>query len=166
MPSLRTLSIALASFAMGACAAAAATSEAQPATEAPAAAAAADAIAPVEGATVVAAADAPTLVAPSGKARVTHLARGDNAYLGRLEMDGGGAVPQHRDATEEYIHVLSGGGTITIEGTAHEIAAGTTIYMPANAEVSFQNGPDPLVAIQVFAGPAPAAKYDGWSPAS
>ena len=49
-----------------------------------------------------------------------------------------------------------------MDGKTYEITAGTTIYMPANATVSFQNGDQPLVAIQVFAGPGPAAKYDTW----
>lgn len=103
---------------------------------------------------------------PPGKddVTVTILARGDQAFLARLEMPAGGKVPLHRDATEEYIHVLEGGGTITVDGTAHEIAAGDTVYMPANAEVTFQGGDAPLVAIQVFAGPGPAAKYGGWNP--
>jgi hypothetical protein len=34
--------------------------------------------------------------------------------------------------------------------------------MPPGALVSFENGPETLVAIQVFAGPEPAAKYDAW----
>jgi hypothetical protein len=36
--------------------------------------------------------------------------------------------------------------------------------MPPNAEVEFRNGDAQLVAIQVFAGPEPAAKYDAWAP--
>ena len=113
-------------------------------------------------ATVIRLADAPTAQPPSGKATITHLARGLNAYVGKLRMDGGGKVPLHRDATEEYIHVLAGAGTITIDGVEHAVDQGTTVYMPANAEVTFANGPDELRAIQVFAGPAPAAKYDAW----
>ena len=103
---------------------------------------------------------------PPGKDDVTVsiLARGEEAFLARLEMPAGGKVPLHRDATEEYIHVLEGGGTITVDGAAHEITAGDTVYMPANAEVTFQGGDTPLVAIQVFAGPEPAAKYGGWTP--
>ena len=42
---------------------------------------------------------APTLVSPSGKATIQHLARGQMAYVGRLEMAGGAAVPEHADAT-------------------------------------------------------------------
>jgi quercetin dioxygenase-like cupin family protein len=92
------------------------------------------------------------------------LARGENAFLGKLEMAPGGAVPEHRDATEEYIHILEGGGEFTIDGQTHTVGPGTTIYMPANALVSFKNGPARLVAIQVFAGPGPAVKYDAWTP--
>ncbi len=116
-------------------------------------------------ATVVPLAAAPRATAPNGKGSITHLARGQNAYLGLLRMDAGGAVPSHRDPTEEYIHVLEGGGTMTIDGQTYEVVAGTTVYMPADAEVSFQNGEQPLVAVQVFAGPEPSAKYDAWEPA-
>ncbi len=114
------------------------------------------------GATVVALNEAELRTAPSGKALVRFLARGHNAFLGRLEMEGGSRVPEHRDATEEYIHVLEGSGTLTIEGHAHQLSPGSTVFMPANARVEFQNGPEPMVAIQVFAGPEPAAKYDTW----
>jgi quercetin dioxygenase-like cupin family protein len=112
--------------------------------------------------TVVALADAPSATAPHGKATITHLARGQNAYLGHMRMAPGAAVPVHRDATEEYIHVLEGGGVMTIDGRTYEIGPGTTVFMPANAEVSFQNGEAEMQAIQVFAGPEPAKKYDAW----
>jgi quercetin dioxygenase-like cupin family protein len=113
--------------------------------------------------TVIPLVDAPRALAPNGKASITHLARGHNAYLGLLEMDADAAVPTHRDPTEEFIHVLEGRGSMTIDGRTYEISAGTTIYMPADAEVSFQNGPTPMRAIQVFAGPAPAQKYEAWA---
>ena len=113
-------------------------------------------------ATVVGLDAAPSALAPNGKAQITHLARGYNAYVGHLRMEGGGVVPVHRDFTEEFIHVLEGSGTITIDGAEHPVGPGTTIYMPAEAEVSYKNGPDPMVAIQVFAGPEPAVKYDAW----
>lgn len=110
------------------------------------------------------AAEAERRVAPNGKARVTILARGHEAFVARLEMDPGAAVPEHRDATEEYIHVLEGSGTITIDDREHPLAAGDTVYMPADAKVSFRNGDAPLQGLQVFAGPEPAAKYDAWTP--
>ena len=92
------------------------------------------------------------------------LARGENAFVGKLEMAPGGEVPEHRDPTEEYIHILEGGGLFKIDGQAHQVGPGSTIYMPPGALVSFKNGDARLVAIQVFAGPGPAAKYDAWTP--
>src|SRR5690606_7147166 len=43
---------------------------------------------------------------PDGTGNITILARGNNAFLGKLELASGAAVPEHRDATEEYIHVV------------------------------------------------------------
>lgn len=152
-------------FSLGACATAAVQSTAMtPASSsngttagrAPEQAVSAAAIVPKEA--------APRRAAPNGKATIFMLSRGRNAFLGKLEMDAGAAVPEHRDPTEEYIHVLEGAGIITIDGTRHEIGPGTTVYMPANAVVSFQNGKTPMVAMQVFAGPEPASKYDAWTP--
>ena len=101
--------------------------------------------------------------APNGRAGIHFLARGANAFVGRLEMDPGGKVPEHRDPTEEYIHVLSGSGTMYIDGVKYAVTPGTTVFMPANAKVSFDNGDTPFAALQVFAGPGPAAKYDAWT---
>lgn len=157
-------------FTLGACATAAVQSNAAPAPE-PATHEAPPGQdgAPSQGASphnlVVSKLEAPQRTAPNDKATITILARGENAFLGRLEMDAGAAVPEHADATEEYIHVVQGSGTMTIDGQIYDVAPGTTIYMPPGARVSFQNGDAPLSAIQVFAGPEPAAKYDAWTPA-
>lgn len=101
-------------------------------------------------------------VAPHGKARITHLAQGTNAYLGRLVLAPHAKVPEHADTDEEYIHVLEGTGVITIDGEAHPVGPGATVYMAAGAKVSYQNGPTQMVAIQVFAGPRSADKYQNW----
>ena len=68
------------------------------------------------------------------------------------------------EGTEEYLVVQEGSGTLTIDGVEHAIAPGTSITMPAGAEVSYVNGPQPFRALQVFAGPGPAAKYERWTP--
>ena len=109
-------------------------------------------------------AEAPRRQAPPGTATVALLARGRNAFVGRLEMEPGAAVPEHADADEEYIVILEGSGEMTIDGETRAVSAGDTIFMPANARVSFRNGDAPMVALQVFAGPASAAKYDRWTP--
>jgi quercetin dioxygenase-like cupin family protein len=82
--------------------------------------------------------------------------------VGRLVIAPGSSIADHRDATEEYIHVLSGTGTVTIDGQTYDVGPGTTVFMPASATVAFQNASEPLVALQVFAGPESAAKYDAW----
>jgi quercetin dioxygenase-like cupin family protein len=100
---------------------------------------------------------------PKADVWVTELARGENAFVARLEMLAGGKVPVHRDATEEYIHVLQGTGKITIDGKTQDLGPGSTVYMPAKAEVSYVNGAENLVVLQVFAGPGPAKKYDAYT---
>jgi quercetin dioxygenase-like cupin family protein len=98
----------------------------------------------------------------AGKATATLLARGVEGYIGTLTIEPGAGVPQHRDPTEEYLYFLSGGGTMTIDGTSHEVAAGMAVFIPANAEVSFQNGDAQTKVVQMFGGPGPASKYDSW----
>ncbi len=126
---------------------------------------AATAVAAGPSAVVVATDAAQRLVAASGKAWITRLAQGEQAFVGVLELAAGAAVPEHQDATEEYIYVLSGRGEVKINGETHAVSPRTLFFMPAGATVSYQNGPEPLVALQIFAGPAPAAKYDKWKAA-
>ena len=103
-------------------------------------------------------------LAPSTqKAQIKRLALGKNAFIGELSIQPGARVPVHRDPTEEYLYVLSGGGTMTLNGTVHTVKEGDVIYMPAGAEVSFVNGNTVTRVLQVFAGPSPASKYDGWT---
>ena len=141
-------------FLLGACAGSAATvvTEGARANAKPGEAA----VVPIEA--------APVRVSPNGQARVTILAQGFNAFLAKLEMDPGAKVPPNRDATEEYVHVLEGSGKVTIDGKSYDVAPGTTIYMPANSDCSFDNGDQKLVGIQIWAGPEPSKKYDAWTP--
>ena len=109
-------------------------------------------------------ADAPNQESPNQSTRVVHLARGLKAYLGMITMQPGAQVPEHSDPTEEYIFVLEGSGELTIDGTKYNVQSGDTIFMPANAKVSFKNADNVLRGLQVFAGPTPADKYDAWTP--
>ena len=101
--------------------------------------------------------------AASGKASIRILGEGKNAFLGLLRMQGGAKVPEHQDQDEEYIHILQGTGTMFIDDKPYKVKPGTSVFMPKNARVRFQNGPDELMALQVFAGPGSAAKYDAWT---
>ncbi len=113
-------------------------------------------------ATVVHADSVAKLLSPSGAGSVRVLARGDNAFVARLRLAANAKIPVHRDASEETIYVLEGSGTMTIDGREYTVRPGTAIFMPAGAEVSFVNGPSDLVALQVFADPTSASKYDSW----
>ena len=100
---------------------------------------------------------------PSGKASIKVLAEGQKAFVGQLSLAAGAKVPLHRDPTEEYLYIVSGEGLISIDGQTTKLVSGMTVYMPANALVTFQNGDKPLVALQIFAGPASAKKYEKWA---
>lgn len=111
--------------------------------------------------------EAPVRSTPTGTATVMRLAGKEegakNAFFAVLTVQPGGKVPVHRDATEEYLYVQSGHGTITIDGTEHSLRPGSGVFMPANAEVSFLvTGDEPVTVVQFFAGQGPESKYDGW----
>jgi mannose-6-phosphate isomerase-like protein (cupin superfamily) len=95
-------------------------------------------------------------------AQVVMLGDGLEAFVGLLSMDSAANVPEHRDASEEFVYVIEGSGTIHINGVATDIGPGTAVYMPANSLVKYENGAEPLVALQVFAGPESAEKYQQW----
>lgn len=97
-----------------------------------------------------------------GKAVIEIMKTGKLAFIGRLSLAANAQVPQHRDPTEEYLIIEEGSGIITIDGQKSKVKKGDLIYMPAHAEVSFVNGDQKLVALQVFAGPESATKYNKW----
>ncbi len=97
-----------------------------------------------------------------GKAIIELMKTGKNAFIGRLILAAHAQVPKHKDPTEEYLLIEQGQGQITIDGKQSLVSKGDLIYMPANAEVSFINGQQTLIALQVFAGPQSAAKYSKW----
>ena len=107
-------------------------------------------------------ASASTLTIPSGKARIKRLAEGTNAFIGHLWLAPNATVPEHRDDSEEYLFVLEGGGQIFIDGVSYEIKKGHLIYMHSGARVRYINGNQPLKALQIFAGPESASKYNSW----
>ena len=97
-----------------------------------------------------------------GKAIIELMKTGKSAFIGRLTLAANAKVPQHRDPTEEYLLIEQGQGLITIDGQKTKVKQGDLIYMPAHAEVSFINGAQKLVALQIFAGPKSAVKYNKW----
>lgn len=64
--------------------------------------------------------------------------------LGIAEFEPHGRLLPHRHDPAEFYLGLEGAGTVTIDGTPHEMRPGVAIYVPANAEHSTQAGPDGL----------------------
>ncbi len=99
---------------------------------------------------------------PSGTAWSVALVQGANAYLGIMVIAPGATIPEHADESEEYLYVLAGGGTLSIDGAVFELAPGSAVLMPAGSRVSYQNGPAESRVVQVFADPRSARKYEAW----
>ena len=105
---------------------------------------------------------APTRAAPNGKAQITPYAEGESGFMGVLRLKAGAEVPEHKDESEEYLYVLEGTGTMTINGTEYSVEPNTGIYMPAGATVSYKNDNRVFKAVQFFAPPKSANKYSKW----
>ncbi|MFT5682997.1 MAG: quercetin dioxygenase-like cupin family protein [Myxococcota bacterium] len=107
---------------------------------------------------------APLKTAPHGKASIRVLSgEAESAFVGMLSIDAGVTIPVHRDASEEFIYMIEGGGVIRIDGVESPVGPGDFVFMPANSEVTFAaSDAGPSRALQVFAPTESAAKYDGW----
>ena len=61
----------------------------------------------------------------------------------------------HRHAHVEAYYVLSGRGTVVIDGAERTVRAGSAVFLPGGAEHGVRNtGPDPLRLVFVFAADA------------
>jgi len=105
---------------------------------------------------------APTRAASNGNAQITPYAEGDKAVMGVLRLKPGAEIPEHEDESEEYLYVLQGTGTITVDGTDYDVEPNTGIYLPAGATVTYNNGDGVFKAVQFFAPPESANKYSEW----
>lgn len=113
---------------------------------------------------VVAADAAPLKTAPHGKASIRLLSEGaESAFVGMLSIDPGITIPVHRDESEEFVYMIEGGGTISIDGVVSQVGPGDFVFMPAGAEVTFSStDASASKALQIFAPSQSAAKYDSW----
>jgi quercetin dioxygenase-like cupin family protein len=65
----------------------------------------------------------------------------------RLRLEPGTPGLPHRLTREEIFVVLAGAATATLDGTAQNLSAGTTLVLPAGVELSLATASDPLEAI-------------------
>jgi mannose-6-phosphate isomerase-like protein (cupin superfamily) len=114
---------------------------------------------------VVKAADATTHVIAGGKGLATLLmnpATGmKEAALTRLVLEPGAEVPTHtHEESVEILYVERGRARMVVESETFEIGPGDGVYIPAavphSAEVV---GDEPLIAVQVYVGPGPEARF-------
>jgi mannose-6-phosphate isomerase-like protein (cupin superfamily) len=78
----------------------------------------------------------------------------DSHKVKRLTVEPGQRLSYQRHAQRsEHWFILSSEGIVTIDGQAHQVAAGSAIDVPAGAAHRIENtGPEPLVLIEVQHG--------------
>jgi quercetin dioxygenase-like cupin family protein len=70
---------------------------------------------------------------------------------GIAEVAPGGVLPLHHHAPPELYHVLDGEGLAEVEGTAHALRAGVSLFIPGDARHRTSNtGQGPLRFLFVF----------------
>ncbi|WP_159718647.1 cupin domain-containing protein [Geminicoccus flavidas] len=71
--------------------------------------------------------------------------------MGLAEIAPGGILPLHHHAPAEIYHVLDGEGVVGIEGVAHRLQAGISVFIPPDAWHQTTNtGSAPLRCLFVF----------------
>lgn len=105
---------------------------------------------------------APQKVGEDGQLRAIMLTQGQNAYMGKLVIEPNAQVPERRHGAEEYLYVIEGSSVISINGQSYILGPRMAVYIPADASVSYVNGNERFLAVQVYAGPGPAEAYNTW----
>ena len=54
-------------------------------------------------------------------------------------VEAGGFLAQHRHSPAEFYHILEGQSVVTINGTAHDVTKGDTVFIPPMAEHGIRN---------------------------
>jgi quercetin dioxygenase-like cupin family protein len=71
--------------------------------------------------------------------------------MGLAEIAPGGVLPLHHHAPAEIYHILEGEGRTEVEGVAHALRPGVSLFIPANARHRTTNpGPGRLRFLFVF----------------
>lgn len=63
-------------------------------------------------------------------------------YIAEVAPGGGSTRPETEEGVEAALFFVRGAGTLTIDGTDHDMRAGAYAYIPPTAEWSFHNGTD------------------------
>lgn len=71
--------------------------------------------------------------------------------LGVAEFPPHGTLQLHRHTAPEFYYCVSGSGVVTIDGVAHQVSAGSAVFIPGNAEHGVKAGADGLSFAYGFA---------------
>jgi len=118
---------------------------------------------------VIEAAD--TFVSPDGLTQVELFVNATSvpdtpAALSVLTIGPGAGVPEHlHEGVVEMLYIVAGSGTMTVAGVAQPVVAGSAVYIPAATRPSYANGAIETLALQVYAGPGPEARFRAWNAA-
>jgi quercetin dioxygenase-like cupin family protein len=69
----------------------------------------------------------------------------DSMTAGVAELATGGFLAPHRHPQAEIYYILDGQGTVTVDDTAHAVAAGTALFIPGGSEHAIHNDGDELL---------------------
>ena len=97
-----------------------------------------------------------------GKGRVRMVLDGvAEAYAGWIEVEPGGAVPEHVHHSEaELVYVLAGSGDMTIDGQTYPVAPGMAVHIPPGAIHGFKvTSTMPVEAVQFYAPSGPEKRF-------
>lgn len=99
-----------------------------------------------------------------GKGKVNvllHSATGiGSAAMSRLRGEAGFAVPEHvHEASDELLYVLSGGGTMRLDGRSVDVEPDMALWIPRGRRHSFTAGPEGIDAIQVYSPGGPEQRF-------
>jgi putative monooxygenase len=76
-----------------------------------------------------------------------------------LDLDAGAAIPKHvHDGSTELLYVVSGGGTMIVDGVELTVTPTSVVQIPPNTEHSF-TAAEATRAIQVYAPPGPEQRF-------
>ena len=102
-------------------------------------------------------------IADGGDARAVPMTHGEWAYLGEFVLQAGARRSPAPRSEEEYLYVLSGSAILAVDDVRFFVGPRMGVYLPAGAEVRWNNGPERLVAVQFFAGPSAGPNYEDWT---
>ncbi len=81
------------------------------------------------------------------------------ASAGYLEIAGGAAVPEHQHALEaELLYVLSGSGTMIVDGVTLPVGPTTVVQIPAGVPHAF-TAAEAVTALQFYTPPGPEQRF-------